>query len=211
MIRVPWAREPRVPASGVTRPRRARRPWFRQPRPLVVAVALAMAFPGCVAVARAELARTDTQMRTLRDAVLGEDATRTRPESRPSSGALSVLSQKRVGGQAHVARTPEQVLQDLATGAVSAGIDPPVCVTPDRPPVTLSQIVGAVYACDVTRHRWLPFGWIRVTPVSMDPEKGPRSVVSYGFGPERGSILHEFGDAPRHTLGAATTGVRDEQ
>lgn len=170
-----------------------------------------MAFPGCVAVARAELARTDTQMRTLRDAVLGEDSTDRHTQSRPSSGTIFAFPQKGLGGQARVARTPEQVLQDLATGAISAGIDPPVCVAPDRPPVTLSQVLVAVYACDLSRHRWFSFGWIRVTPVWRDPEKGPQSVVRYGFGPGVGFTLHEFGDAPRHTLGAATTGVRDER
>jgi hypothetical protein len=158
----------------------------------VIVITLAVAIPVSVVVVRAERERTDTQVRTLRDAVLGADSYDRQRLSGPDMGGFLGHKQNGMWGQARVARTPEDVLRDLATGAASAGIDEPVCITPAEPPVELHEVLVAVYACDLTRYRWLPFGWIKVTPVWRDPSKGPLSVVEYGIGPDAGSSLHEF-------------------
>jgi hypothetical protein len=158
----------------------------------VIVIALAVAIPLSVVVVRTERERTDTQVRTLRDAVLGEDSYDRQRRSGPDMGGFLGHKQNGVWGQARVARTPEDVLRDLATGAASAGIDEPVCITPAEPPVAFDEVLVAVYACDVTRYRWLPFGWIRVTPVWTAEGEEPQSIVQYGFGPDTGSRLDQF-------------------
>jgi hypothetical protein len=172
---------------------------------LVVAVALVMAVPVVVLVARAERERTDTQVRTLRDAILGEDSYDRQRHSGPDMGGFLGHKQNGVWGEARVARTPEDVLRDLATGAASAGIKEPVCVRPAEPPVELHEVLVAVYACDLTRG-WLPFGWIRVTPLWTEPGEELETMVRYGLGPDAGSSLHEFRSAPEHEVTSGADG-----
>ncbi len=139
-------------------------------------------------VATAEQGRTDTQVQTIRRAILGDDHRWHQRGSAPSRGGF--LGEKTNGswGVAWVPREPGAVLDDLRTAAVSATIDAPFCVAPqDRAPrdaiATRAQIGTDVYACDLTRGG-RPFGWVKVTRRGVDEEGRRWSVVEYGIGPD---------------------------
>ncbi|WP_203669651.1 hypothetical protein [Cellulomonas pakistanensis] len=150
-----------------------------------------MSIAGWQVVARAERERTDTQVLTLRAAVLGEDATDVQRRSGPDKGGWLGHYTNGMWGQARVGRTAEDVLRDLATGADSAGVDEPECIAPDHPPEDVLDFLSAVYVCDITRNGW-SFGSVEVTPMWVEPGKDPQTAVVYGFGPDAGGRLHKY-------------------
>lgn len=145
---------------------------------------------GGTAVVRAERERTDTQIRTLREAVLGTDPSSHTALTGPQGNKFRFRPNNGLWGRAEVAGTPEDVIRDLATGTASASIDEPLCVSPDtrRPGDTLAARgidVGA-HACEVTRSG-RPFGSVIVISRGVGSDGQPRSYVRYGFGPDSGS------------------------
>jgi hypothetical protein len=78
-------------------------------------------------------------------------------------------------------RDGEDVLDRLRTGASSATVDDPFCLTPDdREPRDRVRTEAGVdpwlYACDLTRGG-RPFGWVVVTPGRRgDPGPSPSTA-----------------------------------
>ncbi len=168
-----------------------RRRWSRRLLRLTCAVAgLALAAWAWGAVATAEQERTDTQVQTIRDALMGDGSTRHLRYSGPDRGGFLGNKTNGAWGKTWVSRAPERVLDDLRAGAASATIDEPFCVTPDeRAPrdaiAEQAQIDPWVYACDLTRSG-RTFGWVEVTLDGQGKDGRTWSVVEYGIGPDAG-------------------------
>jgi hypothetical protein len=141
-------------------------------------------------VSRVEQQRTDAQVHTIREALLGEDPVQQNTLTGPDRGGFLGSKKNGAWGMIWAYRDGEDVLDRLRTGASSATVDDPFCLTPeDREPRDLVRTEAGVdpwlYACDLTRGG-RPFGWVVVTPGRPDAEGRPWSITEYGIGPDAG-------------------------
>jgi len=176
------ARLDRFPLSTDPRGRRRR-------RALVIVAGLALTIAAGVVIWQAEQRRTDTQVLTLRDALV-HDFTLSFGRHGPDRGGFLGSRTNGKWGKAVVPRTTEEVLQELRSGVYSASIDEPFCVSPDERHAgdrihLEADIPPHHWACDLTRYG-RPFGWVDIGRTTWNDDGTPSTTVEYGIGPDAG-------------------------